>query len=196
MFAWDIRGFAGISSCRTLFSVCITSLFLALELFSLVGVSTSVVSLSCCVISFCLAAVSSFRILFSASRSCFYGLVFHFLSCWLMFSIKFLSNVGSVSFRMLVISSLKFLIFKTKFLFILIAFKINSSLKDSSLVIKTQLLTCSDFQQKWCWKMLLYIIYSIFTIRGTFSFIWINGINMFIGKTFIGFAIIIIIRVN
>ena len=196
MLAWDICGFAGISSCRTLFSVCITSLFLALELFSLVGVSTSVVSLSCWVISFCLVAVRSFRILFSASRSCFYGLVFHFLSCWLMVSIKFLSNVGSVSFQMLVISSFKFLIFKTKFFFILIAFKINSSLKDSSLVIKTQLLTCSDFQQKWCWKMLLYIIYSIFTIRGTFSFIWINGINMFIGKTFIGFAIIIIIRVN
>ena len=170
LLAWDILGFAGISSCRILFSVCITFLFLTLELFSLVGVSTSVVSLSCCVISFCLAAVSSFRILFSASRNCFYGLVFHFLSCWLMVSIKFLSNVGSVFFQMLVISSFKFLIFKTKFLFISIAFKINSSLKDSSLVIKTQLLTCSDFQQKWCWQMLLYI-YSIFTIRGTFSFI-------------------------
>ena len=80
-----------------------------------------------------------------------------------MFSIKFLSNVGSVSFRMLVISSLKFLIFKTKFLFILIAFKINSSLKDSSLVIKTQLLTCSDFQQSDAGKCcsILFIVFSL-----------------------------------
>ena len=43
----DISGFAGICSCRVLFSVFITSLFIPFQLFWLVGVSNSVGSISC-----------------------------------------------------------------------------------------------------------------------------------------------------
>ena len=150
----------GISSCRILFSICITSFFPLLQLFSLVGVSNSPVSRSCCVsnrllccnkesISFCLVAISSFRILFYVSRSFIVSFSFSFSpSCWLRVSTKVWSSVGSISFRILVISSFKFSIFKIKFLFILFAFILNSSFEDSSLVIQSQLLTF-DFQQKW-----------------------------------------------
>ena len=80
LLALKIPDFVGISSCQIYFSICITSFFLLLQQFSLVGVSNSVVSFSCCVsysllccniesISLYLVVISSFRNLFSASRS-------------------------------------------------------------------------------------------------------------------------------
>ena len=65
---------------------------------------------------------------------------------------------------MLVISSLTFSVYKTKFLFILIAFKLNSSYKDSSLVIQSNLLTFIFstevmLSDKWC--PMLFIVISL-----------------------------------
>ena len=150
--ALKIPDFVGISSCRIYFSICITSFFLILQLFSLVGVSNSVVSLSCRVsysllccniesISLYLVVISSFRNLFSVSRSFILWFSFSFSpSCWLMVCVKFLSNLGSISFPMLVISSFKFSIFKTVSFHINCFYKLNSSFKDSSLVIQSHLL--------------------------------------------------------
>ena len=91
LLALEIPDFAGISSCRILFSICITSFFLLLQLFLLVGVSNSAVSLCCCFsnrllccneesISFCLVPISPFRICFLSQEVLFYLLVFHSLS--------------------------------------------------------------------------------------------------------------------
>ena len=49
LLALQIPDFVGILSCRILLSICITSFFLLLQLFLLVAVSNSAVSLSCCV---------------------------------------------------------------------------------------------------------------------------------------------------
>ena len=109
--------------------------------------------------------ISSFRILFSVSRSFILSFSVSFSPlCWLMVYIKFLSNIGSISFWMLVISSFKFWIFKTKFLFILTAFILNSSFTDSSLVIQSQLLTLRFskevmLSEKWC--SMLFIVISL-----------------------------------
>ena len=125
--ALEIPDFVGISSCRVLFSDCITSFFLLLQLFFLVGVSNSAVSLSCCVsnrllccneesISFCLVAISSFRILFSVSKSFILSFSFSLSpSCCLMVSMKFLSNVGSISFECFLFHRLNFKFSKPSF---------------------------------------------------------------------------------
>ena len=95
LLALEIPDFAGISSCRILFFICITSFFLLLQLFSLVGASNSVVSFSCYVskrllccnkesISFCLVPISTFKILFSVPRSFILSFSFSFSPlCWL-----------------------------------------------------------------------------------------------------------------
>ena len=49
LLALQIPDFVGILSCRILLSICIISFFLLLQLFLLVAVSNSAVSLSCCV---------------------------------------------------------------------------------------------------------------------------------------------------
>ena len=65
---------------------------------------------------------------------------------------------------MLVISSFKFSIFKTRFLYILIVFRLTSSFKDSSLAIQSQLLafrfsTEVMLSDKWC--SMLFIVISL-----------------------------------
>ena len=74
-----------------------------------------------------------------------------------MVSIKFLSNVGSITFRMLVISSFRFSRLLT-------AFKLNLSFKDSSLVLQSQVLTfrfSTEVMLSDRWYSILFIVISL-----------------------------------
>ena len=101
--------------------------YIFLSAFTTIFVGWIFAGLSCCVsnrllccneesISFCLVAISSFRILFSVSKSFILSFSFSLSpSCCLMVSMKFLSNVGSISFECFLFHRLNFKFSKPSF---------------------------------------------------------------------------------